>query len=95
MLLPCYPAQDVKSVAWHPDGDVLVSTSYDDTIRLWCDAGDEWTCAQTLEGMSSTPQTHRLAANPCLCIAARTGCYKVSRAACIDMLHFGSSQTPL
>jgi len=43
-------AQDVKSVAWHPDGDVLVSASYDDSIRLWCDAGDEWTCAQTLEG---------------------------------------------
>ena len=38
-------------MAWHPDGDVLVSTSYDDTIRLWCDAGDEWSCAQTLEGM--------------------------------------------
>ncbi|KAK9839796.1 hypothetical protein WJX81_002355 [Elliptochloris bilobata] len=42
--------QDVKSVTWHPDGDVLVSTSYDDSIRLWSDAGDEWSCAQTLEG---------------------------------------------
>ena len=42
--------QDVKSVAWHPDGEVLVSTSYDDSIKLWMEEEDEWVCVQTLEG---------------------------------------------
>lgn len=28
-------AQDVKTVAWHPSGEVLVSASYDDSIKLW------------------------------------------------------------
>jgi cytosolic iron-sulfur protein assembly protein CIAO1 len=50
---------DVKAVAWHPapervagcaapGGGVLVSASYDETIRVWADAGDEWVCAQVL-----------------------------------------------
>ena len=51
--------QDVKSVRWHPSGEVLVSTSYDDSIKLWVDAHDEWVCAQTLSGQSSLPQTHK------------------------------------
>jgi hypothetical protein len=42
--------QDVKSVRWHPSGEVLVSSSYDDSIKLWVDAHDEWVCAQTLAG---------------------------------------------
>ena len=48
--------QDVKMVAWHPGGEVLVSASYDDTIKLWVDDGDgdDWRCAQTLTGHSST-----------------------------------------
>ena len=37
-------------MCWHPSGEVLVSTSYDDSIKLWVDAGDEWVCAQTLSG---------------------------------------------
>lgn len=45
-----YPFQDVKSVRWHPSGEVLVSSSYDDSIKLWVDAHDEWVCAQTLAG---------------------------------------------
>lgn len=44
--------QDVKSVTWHPSGEVLVSTSYDDSIKLWVDAHDEWVCHQTLSGTS-------------------------------------------
>lgn len=42
--------QDVKAVAWHPEGEILVSCSYDDSIRLWMDDGDEWQCSQTLSG---------------------------------------------
>ena len=42
--------QDVKMVAWHPSGQVLASASYDDTIKLWVDDGDEWVCQQTLSG---------------------------------------------
>ena len=42
--------QDVKSVIWHPSGELLVSTSYDDSIKLWVDSDDDWFCAQTLEG---------------------------------------------
>ncbi len=45
-----HTAQDVKALAWHPSGEVLVSASYDDSIRLWVDSGDEWECAQTLSG---------------------------------------------
>lgn len=44
------PAQDVKSVRWHPLGEVLVSASYDDSIKLWVEEDDEWVCAQTLAG---------------------------------------------
>ena len=48
--------QDVKMVAWHPNGMILASASYDDTIKLWVDDGDgdEWRCAQTLVGHTST-----------------------------------------
>lgn len=37
-------------VAWHPGGELLASASYDDTIKLWADQGDEWECVQTLSG---------------------------------------------
>ncbi|KAL3155392.1 hypothetical protein ABBQ38_010951 [Trebouxia sp. C0009 RCD-2024] len=42
--------QDVKMVAWHPNGEVLVSCSYDDSIKVWVDCDGEWECAQTLAG---------------------------------------------
>ena len=51
-------------MCWHPSGEVLVSTSYDDSIKLWVDAGDEWVCAQTLAGGLQLPSNilwkHRL-----------------------------------
>ncbi len=43
--------QDVKAVAWHPKGRILVSCSYDDTIKLWRESDDEWICEQTLSGV--------------------------------------------
>lgn len=42
--------QDVKAVAWHPSGRLLASCSYDDSIKLWSEADDEWACEQTLSG---------------------------------------------
>ena len=55
--------QDVKMVAWHPTGQVLVSASYDDTVKLWVDDGDEWVCQQTLTGaagLKCSPALHTL-----------------------------------
>ena len=49
MQLAC-PLQDVKMVAWHPTGEVLISCSYDDSIKVWVDCDGEWECAQTLAG---------------------------------------------
>lgn len=46
--------QDVKSVVWHPSGEILASCSYDDSIKLWANDGDEWVCAQTLAGVYPT-----------------------------------------
>ncbi|ERS95017.1 hypothetical protein HMPREF1624_08506 [Sporothrix schenckii ATCC 58251] len=59
---------DVKCVAWCPDVpgrrsgsgrhyslDVLASTSYDNTIRIWREDGDgEWVCVAVLEGHAGT-----------------------------------------
>lgn len=59
---------DVKSLAWCPDvpgrnkaakgrysADVLASSSYDDTVRIWREDGDgEWVCVAVLEGHGST-----------------------------------------
>jgi WD40 repeat protein len=46
--------QDVKAIAWHPDREVLVSCSYDDTIKVWLDDDDDWFCSETLKGHTST-----------------------------------------
>ena len=48
--------QDVKHVRFHPSEDVLLSASYDDTIKVWRedDGGGDWYCAQTLTGHAST-----------------------------------------
>lgn len=57
---------DVKCVAWCPDvpgrtargrygADVLASSSYDDTVRVWREDGDgEWACVAVLEGHEGT-----------------------------------------
>lgn len=49
---------DVKSVAWRKDdgnGEVLASSSYDDTIRFWRgDDEGEWSCVGVLEGHTGT-----------------------------------------
>ena len=42
--------QDVKTVRWHPSSELLVSASYDDSIKVWVESDDEWICAQTLAG---------------------------------------------
>ncbi len=47
---------DVKSVAWHPEREVLASGSYDDTIRIWRDIEEEgdWGCVGCIEGHQGT-----------------------------------------
>ena len=40
--------QDVKSVKWHPHKDTLLSTSYDNTIKIYEEQDDDWECINTL-----------------------------------------------
>ena len=47
--------QDVKSLRFHPSRPgLLVSASYDDSLKVWAEDGDDWYCAQTLVAHSST-----------------------------------------
>ncbi len=46
-------SQDVKMVKWHPSEEILVSCSYDDTIKVWMER-DDWECVATLLGHTST-----------------------------------------
>ena len=46
---------DVKAVCFDAcsrlrDDDLLASCSYDDSIKLWGDDGDDWSCRATLTG---------------------------------------------
>jgi WD40 repeat protein len=49
-------SQDVKRVVWHPTEDILISASYDDTVKIYRnDPNDgDWACTGTLEGHEST-----------------------------------------
>ena len=47
-------SQDVKFVTFHPSKDQLISASFDDTIKIWDEDGDDWFCAETLEAHAST-----------------------------------------
>lgn len=46
--------QDVKFVLWHPTLPVLLSTSYDDTVKIWIEDSGDWYCSKTLIGHNST-----------------------------------------
>lgn len=39
---------------WHPNDAVLISASYDDTLKFYRKDGDDWSCYDTLYGHSST-----------------------------------------
>lgn len=47
-------SKDVKHVVWHPNQNILVSCSYDDTIKFFHKGGDQWKCFQTLTSHTST-----------------------------------------
>ncbi|KZO92040.1 WD40 repeat-like protein [Calocera viscosa TUFC12733] len=56
--------QDVKCIAWHPKEDILASSSYDDTIKLYHDDhDDEWYPFATLTDHASTVWS--IAFSPC------------------------------
>ena len=46
--------QDVKNVRWHPHEPMLLSCSYDNSIRVWAEDEDDYICVQTLAEHSST-----------------------------------------
>ncbi len=43
--------QDVKAIAWHPSGELLVSVSYDEAFKFWKESEDtdEWECVLTVQ----------------------------------------------
>jgi len=49
-------SQDVKSVLWG-NGEILFSSSYDDSIKIWKQEMDDWYCVKTLMGHNSTVWT--------------------------------------
>ena len=60
---------DVKAVCFDAcsrlrDDDLLASCSYDDSIKLWGDDGDDWSCRATLTGSGSTVWDLRFVAAP-------------------------------
>lgn len=46
--------KDVKHVIWHPHHNILVSCSYDDTVKFFHKDGDDWKCYETLTSHRST-----------------------------------------
>jgi len=49
-------SQDVKSVRWHPSPSlqILISVSYDDSIKIWKEDNGDWYSSETLTGHGST-----------------------------------------
>lgn len=41
-------------MVWHPTREMLASCSYDNTIKLFKEEIDDWTCCNTLESHTST-----------------------------------------
>lgn len=46
--------KDVKHIIWHPQHNILVSCSYDDTVKFFHKEGDDWKCYETLTSHTST-----------------------------------------
>lgn len=46
--------QDIKFLKFHPKLPILFTASYDNTIKLWAEDGDDWYCKETLSGHDST-----------------------------------------
>lgn len=46
--------KDVKHIVWHPSENILVSCSYDDTLKFFHKDGDDWKCYQSLTSHTST-----------------------------------------
>lgn len=46
--------EDVKHVVWHRAKDCFASASYDDSVKIFCEDDDEWTCVANLLGHTST-----------------------------------------
>ncbi|XP_033125614.1 probable cytosolic iron-sulfur protein assembly protein CIAO1 homolog [Anneissia japonica] len=44
----------LKQVIWHPHKELLASASYDNTIKIFVEDNDDWSCISTLEGHEST-----------------------------------------
>lgn len=47
-------SKDVKHIVWHPCHNILVSCSYDDTVKFFSKEGEDWKCFDTLTSHSST-----------------------------------------
>jgi len=45
---------DVKDVCFHPCEPLLISASYDMTVKVYRELGAEWECVQTLKGHTDT-----------------------------------------
>lgn len=39
---------------WHPTRELLLSCSYDDTMKVWQDDSEDWVCTETIKGHAST-----------------------------------------
>jgi len=47
-------SKDVKNIIWHPHHNILVSMSYDDSVKFFYKYGEDWKCYDSLNAHSST-----------------------------------------